>query len=49
MSRLLGQNFNKDLFFFKLLPFAKFDIEIYISKNVTARSSKVGQLIEGNE
>ena len=36
-------------FFFELLPFANFDRKLDISKTVTARSSKVGQLIEGNE
>ena len=40
----------KSFYCFELLPFANFDIEkLNISKSITARSSKVGQLIEGTE
>ena len=51
MSRLLGENLKKSLYFFELFNFAKFDIENLISQKPLqlARSSKVGQLIEGNE
>ena len=35
--------------FFELVPLANFDRKLDISKTVTTRSSKVGQLIEGNE
>ena len=40
----------KNVFFFKLLPLANMDIENLISqKTITARSFKLGQLIEDNE
>ena len=38
----------KSFYSFELLPFANLDRKLDISKPVTARSSKVGQLIEGN-
>ena len=37
------------LIFFELLPFANFDRKLDITKILTARGFKVGQLIEGNE
>ena len=39
----------KSYYFFELLPLVNFDIENFISQTLTAMSSKVGQLIEGNE
>ena len=53
MSRLIGENLKKViLFFFKLSPFADLDFEICnhdIPKTLTARSFKLGQLIEDDE
>ena len=53
MSRLVGENFKKCYFiFFELSHFADLDFEncIYdISKTITARSFKLGQLIEDDE
>ena len=53
MSRSNGENLRKNyLFFFKLSPFADLDLKICnhdISKTITARSFKLGQLIEDDE
>ena len=53
MRRLIGENFKKSYFiFFELSPFADLDFEICIhdiSKTITARSFKLGQLIEDDE
>ena len=53
MSRSIGENLKKSYFtFFQLSPFADLDFEsLYndISKTITARSSKLGQLIEDDE
>ena len=35
--------------FFELSPFADLDFENFISKTITARSFKLGQLIEDDE
>ena len=49
MSRLPGENLKKSLFFL-VIDFANLDIENLISqKKITARSFKLGQLIEDNE
>ena len=52
-SRLSGANLKKSFFtFFELSPFADLDLEICyhdISKTITARSFKLGQLIEDDE
>ena len=53
MSRLIGENLKKSYFIiFELSPFADLDFEICnhdISKTITARSFKLGQLIEDDE
>ena len=53
MSRSFGENLKKSYFiFFELSPFADLDFEICIhdiSKTITARSFKLGQLIEDDE
>ena len=53
MIRLLGENLRKSYYiFFELSPFADFDFKICnhgISKSITARSFKLGQLIEDDE
>ena len=53
MSRLIGENLKKSYFiFFELSPFTDLDFEICIhdiSKTITARSFKFGQLIEDDE
>ena len=53
MSRLIGENYKKKYFnFFELSPFADLDLIICnhdISKTITARSFKLGQLIEDDE
>ena len=53
MSRLICENEKKSYFiFFELSPFADLDFEICnhdISKSITARSFKLGQLIEDDE
>ena len=53
MSRSIGENLKKIYFiFYELYPFADLDFEICnhdISKNITARSFKLGQLIEDDE
>ena len=53
MSRSIGENLRKsDSVFFELSPFADLDFEICnhdISKTITARSFKLGQLIEDDE
>ena len=53
MSRSIGENLKKSYFiFFKLSPFADLDFENCnhdISKTITARSFKLGQLIEDDE
>ena len=53
ISRLIGENLKKS-FFFELSPFADLDFTIFfctfdISKSITARSSKLGQLIEDDD
>ena len=52
MSRLLDENLRKSYYiFFELSPFADLDFEKNhdISKIITARSFKLGQLIEDDE
>ena len=53
MSRSIGENLKKSYFiFFELSPFADLDFEICnhdISKTITARSFKLGQLIEDDK
>ena len=53
MSRSIGENLKKSYFiFFKLSPIADLDFKICnhgISKTITARSFKLGQLIEDDE
>ena len=53
MSRSIGENLKKSYFiFFELSPFADFTLKICkydISKTITARSFKLGQLIEDDE
>ena len=53
MTKLIGENFNESYFIlFELSPFADLDLKIFIhdiSKTITARSFKLGQLIEDNE
>ena len=53
MSRSIGENLKKKfLCFIELSPFADLDFEICnhdISKTITARSFKLGQLIEDDE
>ena len=53
MSRSIGENLKKSYFiFFELSPFADLDLKICnhdISKTITARSFKLGLLIEGDE
>ena len=53
MSRSIGENLKKIYFIlFELSPFADLDCEICIhdiSKTITARSFKLGQLIEHDE
>ena len=51
MSRLIGENLKKSYYiFFELSPFADLDFENHdISKTITARSFKLGQLIEDDE
>ena len=53
MSRSISENLTKNiLFYFQLSPFADLDFEICIhdiSKTITARSFKHGQLIEDDE
>ena len=49
VSRSIGENLKKSCFFYELSPFADLDFEICnhdISKSITARSFKLGQLIE---
>ena len=53
MSRSIGENLKKVIFiFFALSPFADLDFEFFfhdISKTITDRSFKPGQLIEDDE
>ena len=53
MRKLIDENLEKKLFyFFELFPFADLDFEVCIhdiSKTITARSFKLGQLIEDDE
>ena len=53
MRRSIGENLKKSYFiFFELSPFADLDLKICnhdISKTITARSFKLGQLIEDDE
>ena len=53
MSRSIGDNLKKSYFiFFELSPFSDLDFKICnqdISKTITARSFKLGQLIEDDE
>ena len=52
MSRSIGENLKKSYFiyFFKLSPFADLNFCNHdISKTITARSFKLGQLIEDDE
>ena len=53
MRRSIGENLGKKLFFFEFYPFTDLDFEnLYlkdISKTITARSFKLGQLIEDDE
>ena len=52
MSSFPGENKTKSYFIFKLLPFANLDIQNFnkdISKTITARVFKLGQLIEDND
>ena len=53
MSRSIGENLKKSYYIsFKLSPFADLDVEFCnhdISKIITARSYKLGQLIEDDE
>ena len=49
MSRSIGENFKKLFFFLNYLPLQIWTLKIcnhYISKTLTARSFKLGQLIE---
>ena len=53
MRKLIGENEKKSYFiFFELSPFADLNLKICnqdISKTITARSFKLGQLIEDDE
>ena len=53
MSRSIGENLKKNYYiFFELSPFAEWTLKIGIhdiSKTITARSFKLGQLIEDDE
>ena len=50
MSRLIGENLKKSYFiFFELSPFTDLDFENLYSLTKTARSFKLGQLIEDDE
>ena len=50
MSRLSGENKKKNILFFLVFALCKFGHrKLDISKIVTARSFKIGQLIEDNE
>ena len=52
MSRLIGENLKKVIFFFNYLPLQIRTLKICnhdISKSTTARSFKLGQLIEDDE
>ena len=53
MSRSIGENLKKNtLFFFNYLPLPIWTLKIcyhHISKTTTARSLKLGQLIEDDE
>ena len=52
MSRSIGENLKKYTFFLNYLPLQIWTLKICnhdISKTITARSFKLGQLIEDNE
>ena len=52
MSRSIGENLKKSYFFFNYLPLQIWTLKICIydiSKTITARSFKLGQLIEDDE
>ena len=50
MSRLPGENKKKNILFFLVIALCKFGHrKLDISKIVTTRSFKIGQLIEDNE
>ena len=51
MSRSIGENLKKSYFFFNYLPLQIWTLKIcnHISKTTTARSFKLGQLIDDDE
>ena len=53
ISRLIGEYLKKSYFFLELSPVADLDFTSFcnfdISKSITARSSKLGQLIEDDD